>query len=256
MRLRIPSVSELLLLALVAVFASEAFAQRGNQQQQQQPIRRASDNPSKEWSTIDTQTSGGGGMGGWGMGGWGMGWGGGTAASSYMNGAANVVRAQGDYNLTTSQAMVNMGEAQRRNIENRKLWTDSYFEMRRANADYRAAERGPRGTPEDWVRFAREAAPNRPSPGELDYVTGGIAWPRLLRGEEFTQSRDELEKLFSKRASVDGNIGPETYRQIRDTTDAMMAQLKANIKKYRAHEYIDARKFIESLAFEARFASG
>jgi hypothetical protein len=128
--------------------------------------------------------------------------------------------------------------------------------MRRANADYRAAERGPKGSSEDWVRFAREAAPNRLSPGELDYVTGGIAWPRLLRGDEFTQLREELEKLYAKRADVGGSIGPETYRQIRDTTDAMMAQLKSNVKKYRANEYIDARKFIESLAFEARFTSG
>ena len=136
MRFQCPSMSELLPVALVALAASGVFAQGANRQQDQQPIRRASANPSQPWSTIDTQAGGGGGYGGGGWGGgWGMGWGGGTAAGNYMNGAANVVRAQGDYNLTTSQAAVNMGEAQRRNIENRKLWTDSYFEMRRANAD-------------------------------------------------------------------------------------------------------------------------
>jgi hypothetical protein len=261
MTFQIRPLSELLPLMLVALIASTASAQpvppRPNPPAPQQPIRRASENPSQPWSTIDTQTGGGGNMGG-GYGGWGMGWGGGggTVAGNYMNGVANAVRAQGDYNLTTSQAYVNMGEAQRRNIENRKLWTDAYFDMRRANADYRAAERGPRGTQEDWVRYAKEAAPNRLSPGELDYVTGGIAWPRALQDNEFTALRDELEKLYSKRADMGGSIGPDTYRQIRNTTDAMQAQLKRNVKKYRPHEYIDAKKFIESLAYEARFTSG
>lgn len=251
---RIRPVSELLLFAAAVLAVTSAFAQR--QQQQQQPIRRASANQSQEWSTINTQPSygGGGGYGGWG--GWGWGGGGGTVAGNYYNGVANAVRAQGDYNLSTSQAYVNMGEAQRRNIENRKLWTDAYFEMRRANADYRAAERGPRGTSEDWVRLAKEAAPRRLSPGELDYVTGGIAWPRVLQGNEYSQLRDELESLFSKRADMGGSIGPEGFLKIRETTNALMAQLRQNIKRYPANEYIDARRFIESLAHEARFTSG
>ena len=98
-----------------------------------------------------------------------------------MNGMANVVRAQGDYNLNTSAAYVNLEEAERRDIENRQAWTQAYFEMRRTNAAYRDAERGPKGTPEDWVRFAKEAAPSRLSPGEIDNISGQIAWPRLLQ---------------------------------------------------------------------------
>lgn len=250
----IRQVSELLLLAVVASFATEALAQK--QKPAPQPVRPASSGGGKSWSIVSSQPTYGG--GGYGYGGWGGGWGGGggTVAGNYYSGMANAVRAQGDYNLETSQAYINMEEAKRREIENRKQWTDAYFEMRRANSDYRAAERGPKGTPEDWVRFAKEAAPNRLSPGEIDYVTGRIAWPRLLQADEFKGGRKALDALFADRADKGGSIGPDGYQKIRDSANAMTTYLKKNIKRYPPHEYLDAKKFLESLAFEARFTTG
>jgi hypothetical protein len=249
----LPRVSELLLCLAVLVIVDSVFAQKKPQQQQQ--VRPARTRPSEEWHTIDTQPSYGGNGGyGWGGGAWGGG--GGTVAGNYYSGVANAVRAAGDYNLSTSQAYVNMEEAKRRDIENRKEWTDSYFEMRRANADYRAAERGPRGTPEDWVRYAREAAPARLSPGQLDQVTGEIAWPRLLQAAGFKEGREELEHQFAIRADKGGSIGPNGYQQIQEVTNSMIAYLKKNIKSYPTNEYLDAKKFLESLAYEARFTTG
>jgi hypothetical protein len=259
-------VSELLLLAVAVSLATDGFAQapaprgagrpqnQGQAGQGQRPVRPASDGGGRSWSTIDTQPTyaeGGGGFG-WG-GGWGMG--GGTVAGNYLQGMASTVRAAGDYNLSTSQAWVNAEEAKRRDIENRKAWTDAYFEMRRANADYRAAERGPRGTQEDWVRYAKEAAPSRLSPGEIDYVTGKLSWPRLLQLDEFKESRQELDHLFADRAEKGGSIGPYGYQRILDLTNAMTSALKKNIRNYPANEYLDARKFLESVAFEARFTT-
>lgn len=255
MNLYLRRVSELLLLVAAVSLATRAEALQ-KQRPAPQPVRPASSGGGKSWSIVTTQPTYGG--GGYGYGGWGGGWGGGggTVAGNYYNGVANAVRAQGDYNLSTSQAYVNMEEAKRREIENRKAWTDAYFEMRRANSDYRAAERGPRGTPEDWVRFAKEAAPNRMSPGELDYVTGRIAWPRLLQSDEFKDGRESLDALFADRADRGGSIGPEGYQKIRNETAAMTAYLKKNIKRFPPNEYLDAKKFLESLAFEARFTTG
>lgn len=247
----------LLSMCLVAkMTVAQPAANQPRPQQGQQPIRRASANPSQPWATIDTQpTYGGGGGGGWG-GGWGWGGGGGgTVAGNYLQGMASATRAAGDYNLSTSQAYVNLEEARRRNIENRKLWTDSYFEMRQANRDYRAAERGPRPTQEQWVRMARDAAPSRLSPGELDSVTGQIGWPRLLMDDRFTEGREELDKLFANRADMGGNIGISGYEKIQSSTQAMLAKLKANIRNFPSSQYIEARRFLESLAFEARFTS-
>ena len=252
MKRSMPGMSELLLGLLVLTVVDSLPAQKPQPKAPQ--VRPARNRPSQPWSTIDTQPSYGGGGGyDWG-GGWGGG--GGTVAGNYYNGVANAVRAQGDYNLSTSQAAVNLEEAKRRDIENRKEWTDSYFEMRRANQDYRAAERGPKGTPEDWVRYAKEAAPSRLSPGEIDQVSGQIAWPRVLQADDFKKGRDELERLFAIRADKGGSIGIDGYQEIQNITDALLAYMKKNIKRYPPNEYLNARKFLEGLAYEARFTTG
>ena len=83
---------------------------------------------------------GGYGNGGWGFNDWGAG---STPAGSYLTGMANAIRAEGEYNLNTSAAAINLEEAQRRDIENRKLWTNTYFEMRRINESYTHPKRPP-----------------------------------------------------------------------------------------------------------------
>ncbi len=69
--------------------------------------------------------------------------GGETAAGSAMNGMANAISAKGNYNLSTSAAAINMTQAQKNEIENRNLATNTYFQMRTANRAARAAKRAP-----------------------------------------------------------------------------------------------------------------
>lgn len=103
---------------------------------------------------------GGGGYGYGGYNNWGAG---STPAGSYLTGAANAIRAEGQYNLMSSAATINLEEAAKREIENRKRWTDAYFEMRRVNDAYNHPKRPPT-PPETWVRLAHEAAPARLPP--------------------------------------------------------------------------------------------
>jgi hypothetical protein len=82
-----------------------------------------------------------------------------TVGESYARGMADVVRSQGAANVMNSQAAINMTEAARRDMENREQWTDTYFQMRQKNKEYRAAEKRPRATREDWVRYAAAGKP-------------------------------------------------------------------------------------------------
>lgn len=199
---------------------------------------------------------GGGGYYGGGGGGWGWGWGGGvgsTPAGSYLTGLGNAIRAQGQFNLDTSAAAINLEEAQKRAIENRKLWTNTYFEMRRINQEYRNARRPRPESPSTWVRRAQEAAPDRLSASELDPVTGRIAWPRVLVGNEYQGDRERLDRLFTDRALAHGAIGVETHAEIRIAIDETLARLRARIREYGTDEYLAARRFLTSLRHEATF---
>ena len=94
-----------------------------------------------------------------GVGGWDSGYHASTAAEGALTGMANAISAQGQYNLSTSEAAINMEEAQRRDIENRGKWTDTYFEMRRVNKAYHDSLKKP-ATPRPRCATLRPKSPS------------------------------------------------------------------------------------------------
>lgn len=189
--------------------------------------------------------------GGYGFNNWGAG---STAAGSYLTGMADAIRAEGEYNLDTSAAAINLEEAQKRDIENRKLWTNTYFEMRRINQAYTHPKRPPVPA-ETWARLAHDAAPDRLANHLLDPVNGQIVWPSALQGNEFEPERQVLEQMFSRRATSHGAIGVQGHATIKKAVDASLAKLKAQIRQIDTRNYLEARNFLNSLGYEANFAS-
>lgn len=174
-----------------------------------------------------------------------------TAAEGGLRGMASVARSAGEYNLQTSQAAINMTEAQSNYIKNRDEATNTYFQMREANKEYRARARGPRPTMEALVRYAQAGKPKPLSPSELDTVAGAISWPPLLQSERYAKSRGQVDKLFAKRTGQ-GVLSYEDQRAIGEATKAMLGELKGQVRDVPQMDYISAKRFIESLAYEAK----
>ena len=183
------------------------------------------------------------------------GWGGhaSTAAEGSLNGIGNVIQSAGSYNLQTSQAAINAEQARTMNINNRLLGTQTYFEMRKVNQAATKAEQLPGLTTEDTWRIAQSNMPKRMTQMQLDPVTGRIYWPLELQAPQFEQYRKSLDKLFVQRETSHGGIGYETFTQIQDITNSMLADLDKNIAKFSTGDYVKMKNFIESLQFEARF---
>jgi hypothetical protein len=162
----------------------------------------------------------------------------------------NVVRAQGEANLNNSAAAVNYSAARTNEIQNYKDQTSAYFDMRALNKQARAAERGPRPTMDQLVRSAQEGLPKRLSPSQLDVVTGRIQWPMVLQADMFAENRAKLESIFASRTSR-GAMDLDNYRQVRELTDTMLADLKKQVRNVPAPQYLDGKNFLTSLAYEA-----
>ncbi len=177
-----------------------------------------------------------------------------TYEEGVQRGFADVVRSAGDYNLRNSQAAINYEQARSDNLDNRLKYTQTYFEMRQLNKQYRAAEAGPKPTSEQLFQIAKDRAPSRMSTSELDPLTGDIAWPVLLRDAPYDPYRTQLEALFQQRANR-GSTGSANYQQIKQTAAAMEAELKSRLQQYPSGDYIQAKKFIEGLAYESGFSS-
>ena len=177
-----------------------------------------------------------------------------TAGEGYARGMADVVRSAGDYNLRTSEAAKNYEDARSKDLDNRLKYTQNYFEMRRINKEARAAEQMPRLSNEDAFRLARQASPRPLTSAQLDRLTGRIEWPLILRDSRYSALVESLNRLFAERASSGATA--DTYLKVQKTADDLQAALKKNLDEYKSGDFIGAKKFIDSLAYEARFPTG
>lgn len=174
-----------------------------------------------------------------------------TLQEGIGRGIGQVWRAKGEYNRATAEAAINFAEARRRETENHKQWVQTYFDTREINRQAREADlKTHRGSADDWARLALASRPRPLSAGELDSATGKIRWPDMFRSEEFAAYRAQVEKAFADRA-YHGMMGSEARATVAQATDQMLASLKSHIHDMPASDYMQARRFITGLAYEA-----
>jgi hypothetical protein len=178
-----------------------------------------------------------------------------TAFEGAARGFADYMRSQGQFNLSTAEAAVAASQARQQEIDNYQQWVDAYHNTRRKIREYRAAERRPRATAEDLIRYAQRARPDRPSPSELDALTGRVSWPVLLRHEAFAEHRTALGELFQKRA-MDRHLQTEHYLAIQEAIDAFESELKSRVRQLPLQDYASAKRFLRSLDYEAQLPVG
>jgi hypothetical protein len=80
----------------------------------------------------------------------------------------------------------------------------------------------------------------------LNPETGKIVWPKALLDNQCKAKRTELEELFELRAKK--SSCPESQIMIQETARRLDAQLRTNITKHSATDYVSARKFLNRLA--------
>jgi hypothetical protein len=155
--------------------------------------------------------------------------------------AGEEISVEGYPNAVTGQRMIEPELARRLNRENRGV--ESYGTGADQNSASSAYFRG---------RVARLGSAKEVTPltaEELNPNTGKIVWPRVLMDSKYAMRRTELETLFGSRAAEGKNSNYET--RIRGVAAEMVTALKANITKLRPVDYMNARKFLDSLMASA-----
>ena len=169
-------------------------------------------------------------------------------------GRARVIEARGENAELSADAALKFSEARRRQVENWKKFVATSFEVRKIYHDARVAERGRPLTSADYIRMAQIGKPQRLSPSQLNRLTGELAWPAVLDDGPFASYRQVLDRLFAKRAER-GRLGfHDTVRADR-TAATMTEMLRERIAEVPVAEYMAARRFLESLAYESKLAA-
>lgn len=177
-----------------------------------------------------------------------------TVYESWRRGEADYIRAAGEYYLLKAQAHKHFEEARSMYIDNSVKSLQARYELKRINAEYRESVKRPRATTEEMVRFAASNDPQRIPAHELNPVTGEIHWPAALLGEEFAECRQAMETIFANRGAVDFGARSPSHVHANLVAKQMTAVLSSQIKHLESGDWIDAKKFIASLAHETRFA--
>ena len=180
-------------------------------------------------------------------------YGGVTAAGSYARELAAMTYAQGQYNRLTAEARAIHAEAERLEIENREMAADTYFAMRQASQQARAAERRPRPSSSEIAERARQAAPDHLSDDQLNAHTGELSWPLLLQTDRFATSRSELQAAFIHRAAH-GGLASQQGLEARQAAYAMQTELKELVRQVHPTDYIEAQQFLRSLVYEVQLS--
>lgn len=176
-----------------------------------------------------------------------------TAAEGYLRGRADLARGVGLYNLYTSAAARNYEEAAAMRIENRRRRAETYFAMREANAIAREKARRRRSTPEEIAQWNDARRPRRLTRDELEPVLGAIAWPTALQDDRYADSRSELERLFAERTLEDCGEGSDNCQKIQRAARNLRNLVDQQVKQLSTSDFLESRKFVDSLAYEARF---
>lgn len=174
-----------------------------------------------------------------------------TPAESFLRGAAQLIRARAEQNLMNAEARIAAAKAHDYELDNRKKQVATYFDVRQANSTARAAERGPRPSADQLAKYARSGRPKPLSPSELNDATGQVTWPIVLLDGKYAEYRRVLDGLFNQRA-VQGAIEAIHSAMILDTTDVMLDKLGQQVNQVRPTDYIEAKRFLESLAYAAQ----
>ena len=72
-----------------------------------------------------------------------------------------------------------------------------------------------------------------------------------MQADRFAVLRTDLEATFSQRAANRG-LGHQESQKAGQLADAMLTELKSLVRQVQGGDFIEARKFIRSLAYEAQ----
>ena len=179
----------------------------------------------------------------------------GTITGSSFAGLGAYARGLGEYNYNTALAIRQLEEANRQSIDNKLYAEKSQIEMRRLN-DIQWLADHPRSTPEKIAKINDARLPRRLSTSQLDPTWGTIRWPAVLQRPEFEKVRASLDDIFAHRSTESFGVGSPAYDEVHRLTREMRTTLDDEHASMTQMEWIQSMRFIESLAYESRFAPG
>jgi len=175
-----------------------------------------------------------------------------TFEEGVLRGYGALALANGQANYFNSLAAINNQEAYSRYVKNREQATETYFKMRQINHAAREAESPQRLSYKQYVDLAKKAAPGTLSQRQYDRTIGRLNWPAALAGDDFSAERTAIDRAFAARSPGEGGADSAFYGEVKQLASSLESKLKQNIDELSPTQYVAAKKFLASLAYDAQ----
>ena len=130
-----------------------------------------------------------------------------TAGESYARGMSGIISAQGQKNLSNSQAAINMTSARSSQIDNQLKSVNAYWEEKGIYQEHLQQQLSE--IDRKRTEYLEHHGLQSLTPQEFDRTTGQINWPKIMDQKSYDQYRDKLNELFHKRSNVGALSGDE-----------------------------------------------
>jgi hypothetical protein len=168
------------------------------------------------------------------------------ANAAIINAVANHMKAGAE------SAKINQ-ETRKLSAENDRLETQVFYDKKAMYYSYQDAHKPVRSTPDQLAERARQSAPTRLSSYQLWSKEGYLRWPGLLLHGDYAEARSGIDYLFAMRTAADSGAGSQNCVDLQARIGTLRDTLHNNLKRYKPVDYLAARKFLDSLAYEAQF---
>lgn len=183
----------------------------------------------------------------------------GIGMGAEATGMGNFASGLGQYQVSNQQAQLIHQQVVAEYLQNQRLKLDTHFKNQ---ADLDAHHKAELAKSAEYATHVQAVhrqiqqmeAPHRLTDDQFDRAHSLIYWPHALRAGEFAESRFAIDKLFHDRSPGNSGDGSDNAVAIDKACTQMMDLVKANIHQLEPVEYITAKHFLASLAYEAKFA--
>jgi hypothetical protein len=152
-----------------------------------------------------------------------------TAAEGYGRGMSGIINAQGQRNLSNSQAAINLTDARSNQIDNQIKSVNAFWEKNSIYQQHRQQELA--AEEQKSQAYLAEHGLKSLTSDQFDRTTGRINWPKVLDQAQYDPYRKKLDELFQKRA-YQGFLSGDEYTE----ATAAMKDWRTTITKQR-NEY-------------------
>ena len=175
------------------------------------------------------------------------------AQAKMLTAQAGWITAVANANATNAKTLETLQQVRSLSLDNNLKVAKTFYDKRKLCDDYQKLNPRQRPTQENVIRYSQVSVPKRPAQFELASARGRISWPDVLLDEEFCDGRIQVESLFAQRKASAGGPGSGVSGEVQTVAAQMREQLQAKIRQMSPGEYLAARRFLESLAYESRF---